>query len=130
MKRRSPPFALLLAIAAFVFAQLMGAVHACNMGLDGTAPAKAAVATQGDGGCCDDGQAPPDAACDNHCQQAYKAPERVNIGTAVPIVVPGIAMPVALMRKADPAPRSFLPAPGLAWHTEPSISIRNCCFRI
>ena len=128
MKRRAPPFAIIVALAAFVFAQLMGAVHACDAGMGAQVPAKAAAVSPMDGDCCDHGQ-PADPACDNHCQQAYKAPERVQVATAAPLVAIGFASPVAMARKAE-APSSPRAAPHLARLTEPPISVRNCCFRI
>jgi hypothetical protein len=130
MKRRPPPFAVIVAIAAFILAQLMGAVHACDMGTAGQAPAKAAaVVVHDDGDCCDHGQTAPDPSCDNHCQQAFKAPERVQASGVASVVAAGVALPAVRTSRSVP-PASVLPAPHLARHTEPPISIRNCCFRI
>lgn len=129
MKRRAPPFAIIVAIAAFVLAQLMGALHACEVGLDGKLPAKAVAASTLDGDCCDHGQPAPDPACDNHCQQACKAPERVQAAAVAPLVAIGFAAPVAVPMPAG-RPSSPRAAPHLARHTEPPISVRNCCFRI
>lgn len=128
MKRRPPPFAVIVAIAAFILAQLMGAVHACDMGTR-QAPAKAAAVAHDGGDCCDHGQTAPDPNCDNHCQQAFKAPERVQASVVASVVAAAVALPA--VRTSRSAPRaSALPAPHLARHTEPPISIRNCCFRI
>lgn len=131
MSRRSPPFAIIVAVVAFVFAQLMGAAHACEMGFPGKAQA-AAVAAPALQDCCGEGTpAPMDASCHNHCQQANSAPERVNPGAAMPAPAAAIAPPASTsVRIADPPPRASSPAPDLARHTGPSISIRNCCFRI
>jgi len=125
--RRSPPFALILALLAFVFAQLMGAVHACEMGMDVKAPSHAATA-QGPSDCCDETPAATDPNCDNHCRLGDKAPDRVQL-TASPATVAGFAMPVvgvAAIQSQRPLPS----APHLARHIEPPISVRNCCFRI
>jgi hypothetical protein len=128
MKRRAPPFAIFAAIVAFVFAQLMGALHACEIGLP-AADAKAAAVTQAADDCCDHGQPASDPGCDNHCQQAYKAPERVQATAVAPLVATGFA--IAFATAAAPPPASPRPtAPHLARHTEPPLSIRNCCFRI
>ena len=129
MKRRAPPFAIIVAVAAFVFAQLMGAVHACEIGLDGKVPAKAAAVSPMDGDCCDHGQPAPDPACDNHCQQGYKAPERVQLPSVAPLAAIGFATSVAAVTPPE-RPSSARAAPHLARHTEPPISVRNCCFRI
>lgn len=129
MKRRAPPFAIIVAVAAFIFAQLMGAVHACEAGLDAKAPVQASVVAPMDGDCCDHGQPAPDPACDNHCQQAYKAPERMQVATVAPLAAIGFATPVAMVKRAE-APSPPRAAPHLARHTEPPISVRNCCFRI
>ena len=129
MKRRAPPFAIIVAVAAFIFAQLLGAVHACPVGLDGNMPVKAAAVSPMDGDCCDHGQPAPDPACDNHCQQAYKAPEPVQALIVAPLVAVGFVTPVASRAIAD-RPSNGSTAPHLARHTEPPISVRNCCFRI
>lgn len=129
MKRRAPPFAVIVAVAAFIFAQLLGAVHACPVGLDGKVPAKAAAVSPMDDDCCDHGQPAPDPACDNHCQQAYKAPEPAQLGGVAPLVAIGFVSPVATLAPSQPPSSPRVP-PSLARHTEPPISVRNCCFRI
>ena len=128
MTRGPRSFAIMLSIAAFIFAQLLGAVHACTVGL-GNAPVKAAAVSSVDGDCCDHDQRAPDPACDNHCQQAYKAPESVQFADLVPLVSIAFATPVAILKLRD-RPSAGLPSPHLARHTEPPLSIRNCCFRI
>jgi hypothetical protein len=127
MKRRTPSFAALLALFAFVFAQMLAAAYACEMGT----PAKAAVADAQSGhDCCDPALPTMDPACDNHCQQASKTADRVHVsaGPATPpapaVLPPAIASPPSAF--SSPPAR----APDLARHIAPPIAIRNCCFRI
>ena len=130
MKRRSRSLASAVAILVLLFAQLMAAVHACDV----DRPAKESVATgsnaQTGDDCCDHGQRAPDPACDNHCQQGKQNTERSPGLAVVPLVATGFAMPgaPALALAAPPGHQRL--APDLAHDTEPSISIRNCCFRI
>jgi hypothetical protein len=129
MKRRPPPFALLVAVAAFVFAQLMGAAHACEMGSAPASPAKAIAALHAGADCCDQGQPAPDPSCDNHCQQAYKAPEQVQVSSVSPLVLAGHALPPSVSPWAPP-PSSSPRTHYLARHAAPPKTIRDCCFRI
>lgn len=127
MKRRVPSFTAVLALVAFVFAQLLAAAYACEMGL-ATQPA---ADTQDAGhDCCDPSLPSMDPACDNHCQQASKTSERVHASPAPAPLPVLVAMPLAIAgpRGAFSAPPSR--APDLARHIAPPISIRNCCFRI
>jgi hypothetical protein len=126
MKRRASPIASLVAIVAFVFAQLMIAAYACEMGM----PHEAAEAQPSSSDCCDPANKTPDTACHDHCQQASKAPERTLVlgVAALTEISPGTALRVEDVPRAHPAP--FLEAPHLARLIEPPISIRNCCFRI
>ncbi|HET9652568.1 MAG TPA: hypothetical protein VFP36_10270 [Usitatibacter sp.] len=130
MKRRSRSLASVLAILALLFAQLMAAVHACEV----DKPVKASVAAASDAqtgdDCCDHGQRAPDPACDNHCQQGKQNTERSTGFTVIPLVGAGFAMPGApALAPLAPAGNPSL-APDLTRDTEPPISVRNCCFRI
>lgn len=129
MERRRPPVVFIVLIVAFVFAQLMGAVHACQVGLAPGAPTKASIAADASADCCDSGQTAPDAACDNHCQLGDKAPERVQPSATMPVVAMAFALPAAMLPQPNAPPRSHL-SPDLARHIEPALAIRNCCFRI
>ena len=127
MPRRFPPFAIVLALAAFVFAQLLATVHACDMGVPAKAPAAAGHVVADD--CCDKSQPAGDPECDNHCRQASPAPERVQ-PQATASVVPSLVVQAFLpLAQATPL-AAHSRAPNLARHIEPSIPIRNCCFRI
>ena len=131
MSRRSRPFAAFLAILALLFAQAMASVHACGDFKASTAAfaAAAAAAVPHDGDCCDPATPQPDSACDNHCQQAKQAPERVQVSSVMPPLAIAFVIPAALaLPQAPPAPVTA--APDLARDTQPPISIRNCCFRI
>jgi hypothetical protein len=124
MSRRASPLACLLAIVAFVFAQLAVAAYACEMGMS---YGGSMAAPNGD--CCDPQTPAPDAACHEHCQQANKAPER-----AASFCVAPVAGSLAAALRVEPLiaarPPAFLQSPHLARHTEPPVSIRNCCLRI
>ena len=126
MKRRASPIASILAIVAFVFAQLAAAVYACEMGM----AVAAAAAGQSNGDCCDPGHTSPDAGCRNHCQQASKASERPLASGVAPLAQASLAVPQHPDRIVRARPAAILRAPHLARHLEPPIFIRNCCFRI
>jgi hypothetical protein len=125
MKHRRP-FAAVVALVAFVFAQLLAAAYACEMGMAQPAAAQSAAAPAGD--CCDPVTA-PDAACHNHCEQANKAPERIVASNVAAPIEARLAVPFRVASLAAPPPPE-ISAPYLARHIEPRISIRNCCFRI
>jgi len=110
-----------------VFAQLLAAAYACEMGMAASPAAQSSAAPAG-GDCCDPATA-PDAACHNHCEQAGKAPERVVASNVAAPVETGLAVPLRVDVPA-PSPRPEASAPHLTRHIEPRISIRNCCFRI
>jgi hypothetical protein len=128
MKRRTRPFAALLAILALLFAQAMASVHACDV-----ASAKAPVTASApamDGDCCDHGVPPLDPACDNHCQQGKQAPERAQSPAVAPLVALGFMTATAIVAVPDVSASPPIAAPDLARGTQPPIPIRNCCFRI
>lgn len=130
MTRRSRSLASVLAILALLFAQLMATVHACDVDMAAKMSVAASSGMQASGDCCDNAQPQADPACDNHCQQGKQAPERAQATTVMPLAALGFAMPGALATTlAGPRDHPRL-APHLARDTEPSISVRNCCFRI
>ena len=129
MKRRMPSFAAVLALFAFVFAQMLAAVYACEMGT----PAQAAAVADTQAAaldCCDPALPSMDPACDNHCQQAGKTSERVHVPPA-PVPLTAIVVMPTKIAGSHHVPRSTpARAPDLARHIAPPLSIRNCCFRI
>ena len=129
MKRRLPPFAFVAVLVAFLFAQLMGTVHACQVGLDVTSPVKATVAAGSALDCCDLGQSTPDAACDNHCQLSDKAPDRVQATATTSVAAMAFAIPASVLLQPN-APPATKDSPHLARRVGPAFTIRNCCFRI
>ena len=129
MNRRSRPFAAMLVVLALLFAQAMVSVHACDQVGGAKASTAAMAVSHPDGDCCDHGAPQPDPACDNHCQQGKQVAERGQASSVMPPVALGFAMPAAVALPQAP-PAFTLPAPDLARGTQPSIPIRNCCFRI
>jgi hypothetical protein len=126
MKRRASPIASVIAIVAFVFSQLVIAAYACEMGIAHAA----AAASQSSADCCDPGNTAPDTACHNHCQHASKAPERTVAFATAPSSESSLGASFRIAPVGRTTPPPVLQAPNLARHIEPSISIRNCCFRI
>jgi hypothetical protein len=123
MNRRPRSALSIIAILAFVFAQMVGAAHACQVGFGGQVEASKTAP------CCDSEQPGSQNQCDNHCQLADKAPDRVQVAAPAPAAIAGSVMLTRAAPRSNAPPSSFL-APDLGRHIEPSISIRNCCFRI
>jgi hypothetical protein len=130
MKHRSRSFAAVLAVLALLFAQAMASAHACDMDASGTPTTAKVASTQPDADCCDHVAPPPDHSCDNHCQQGNQAPDRAQSTTVTPLVALGFAMPSVVVASAPAPSYPTTAAPDLARDTQPSISVRNCCFGI
>jgi hypothetical protein len=106
--------------------QLAVSAYACPGGMElaAAAPAASHVA---DG--CDEMGAAPSPLCHSHCDnggQSLDKPQAPNVPPAIG------AAPLALVSAADPPVASFaaLRMHRLSQAPEPSLSIRNCCFRL
>ena len=128
MSRFTQKLVSLLGIAAVVFAQLAVSVYACPLqfiGLDeAVGVVEAGVAEKNSSG--RDAESP--ALCQKHCENGQQivndSPQPLASFTLEPAFVITLLMDPPVPLQATVLPPSLLHA------ITPSLSIRNCCFRI